>query len=265
MELFERFQAAGVDLTKYHQMAEALAYHTSNKPLYGFVKRHRQENPSMQKELDMALAYHVRENKEKGILLCLWAGADPHARVSDLEYGPDEDPGDEHWTAVDQAVFQGNVNVLRRFKPDPARIDFDRLYEHARSGETIEFLATIQLPRNLTSIVRALCCSAGLTWDHSRGWKSALLAVLRCGIRWERADPQFLADIRRDLLRADEWDLKEVLRELRRPEICSPEIFQELTRTSTMQRRMLAMKLIKPISKAEKRRRGIGSPRRPWP
>jgi len=262
-ELFGRFQSFGVDLTEGHELAQALAYHTSNKPLYGFVKRHRHQNPAMQKELDMALDYHVHQDKEKGIMLCLWAGADPHARVRDLEYGSDDDPDEELGTAVDTAVHKGNVAALRRFKPDSAKLDFDRLYKHARSRETVEFLAEIQPPRDLTSIVRSLSCSAGITWDRSGRWKSALLAVLARGIRWEQAETKVLAEIRRDLLRADDWDLKDVLRELGRPEVCSPEIFGELTRTPTMQKRMLEMKLIKPpvkpVSKAEKARREIAN------
>ncbi len=36
-ELFRRFRSLGVDLTANHEMAEALAHHTSNKPLFGFA------------------------------------------------------------------------------------------------------------------------------------------------------------------------------------------------------------------------------------
>ncbi len=69
-KLFERFRALGVDLTAGHELAYALGYHTSNKPLFGFVKRHR-EDPKIQKELDIALAHHASEENEKGIQMCL--------------------------------------------------------------------------------------------------------------------------------------------------------------------------------------------------
>lgn len=39
--LIERFRSLGVNLTADHAMAAALGYHTSNKPLFGFARRHR--------------------------------------------------------------------------------------------------------------------------------------------------------------------------------------------------------------------------------
>ncbi len=261
--IFERFRSAGVDLAKGHALAGALAYHTRNKPLYGFVKRSRQQVAGVQNELDIALGYHVGADKEKGIALCLWAGADPHAPARDLEYGSDEDPEEEHWTAIRGAVYRGNVKALRKFSPNPSRLDFDELYQLARDREVVEFLAGIRQPRDLTQIVRRMSFAAGATWCHRRDWKEPLLAVLGLGVRWEHAAKDVLAGIRRDLLRASDWDLKDVLRVLGRPEVCSPEIYQELTRTATMQKRLLAMKLIrppvKPISQAAKRRDEVSS------
>jgi hypothetical protein len=76
-ELFRRFQDLGVDLTMDHAPAATLAYHTSNRPPFGFAKRHRESNPQMQTELNMALAHHVEEENQEGIQRCLWAGPDP--------------------------------------------------------------------------------------------------------------------------------------------------------------------------------------------
>ena len=76
-DLFERFRSIGVDMTEGHALAETLAYHTSNKPLFGFAKRYCGVDPGIQEELDAALVYHVSEGNEKGTLLSLWAGADP--------------------------------------------------------------------------------------------------------------------------------------------------------------------------------------------
>ena len=70
-KLFERFRELSVDLTAGHELAYALGYHTSNKPLFGYVKHHR-DDPKIQKELDIALAHHAKEENEKGVQLCLW-------------------------------------------------------------------------------------------------------------------------------------------------------------------------------------------------
>jgi hypothetical protein len=47
------------------------------------------------RELDIALGYHVRAGNERGIDLCLWAGADPHAPAPNPELGLSEDPEED--------------------------------------------------------------------------------------------------------------------------------------------------------------------------
>ncbi|HWM93634.1 MAG TPA: hypothetical protein VN493_22950 [Thermoanaerobaculia bacterium] len=52
-QLYERFRRLGVDFAAGHALAYALGYHTSNKPLFGFAKRHRLQDPKIQTELDI--------------------------------------------------------------------------------------------------------------------------------------------------------------------------------------------------------------------
>ena len=76
-DLCYRFYDAGVDLTKDHEMAQHLGEYAGNKPLFGFAKRHREDDPAIQRELDLGLDEHTAEGNEKGVLLSRWAGADP--------------------------------------------------------------------------------------------------------------------------------------------------------------------------------------------
>ena len=105
LELYERFRAAGYDLTERHEMGSIPGHGTTNRPLLGFVKRHRTEDKRIQRELNIALGYHVREGNERGINLCLWAGADPHAAAPNPSLGivedPDTDDGAELYAIVD--------------------------------------------------------------------------------------------------------------------------------------------------------------------
>ena len=91
VDLYERFRAAGYALTERHEMASILGHGTTNRPLLGFVKRHGAEEPKIQQELNIALGYHVRAGNERGINLCLWAGADAHAPAPNPELGLSED------------------------------------------------------------------------------------------------------------------------------------------------------------------------------
>jgi hypothetical protein len=263
VELYERFRASGYNLTDRHEMASILGHGTSNRPLLGFIKRHRAEDPKIQHELDIALGYHVRAGNEKGISLCLWAGADAHAPAPNPELGfsegADTEDGEEHfagWSAIEEAASEGHLTILKRLGPDPTRDNFDNLYRYAKYGSIIAFLATIQPPKDLTSIL-----SWHLQWvGNPFPWAShtgtgTIEALLSSRVLWEETNPDRVADIRRSILRVGDYDLKTILSRLRRSEVGAPETYREHIRTPTMQKRLLALGLVKtPVSKDEKRR-----------
>jgi len=264
-DLYERFRASGYDLTERHEMGSILGHGTSNRPLLGFVKRHRAEDPKIQRELNIALGYHVREANERGVALCLWAGADPHAPAPSPDLGISEDADSEDdeerflgWSAITEAARAGHLDILKRLGPDPARDDIDELYEHARYGSIVAFLLTMQPPRDLTRILKW-----HFWWmeDHflntSVGYSGigVIEAILKCGVRWEERDPEQLAGIRRSLLKISDYHLKAILHRLERPEICAPETYQELVRTPKMHARLVFLGLYKkPITEREKRK-----------
>ncbi len=263
VELYERFRAAGYDLTESHEMGVILGHGTRNRPLLGFVKRHRTEDPKIQQELNIALGYHVRAGSERGVNLCLWAGADPHAPAPHPAWGFREDPETEDgeepfigWSAIEEAASKGHLKILKRLGPDPARDNFDNLYRYAKYESIIAFLATIQPPKDLTSILSWHLRWLGdrFPWAGRRG-TGTIEALLTCGVRWEETNPERLTDIRRSLLKVGDYDLKTILSRLRRPETCAPETYQELIRTPRMQERLLGLGLVKkPVSERERQR-----------
>jgi len=264
-DLYERFRASGYDLTERHAMASILGHSTSNRPLLGFVKRHRAEDPKIQRELNIALGDHAREGNERGVALCLWAGADPHVPALSLNLGIAENAASEDdeepflgWSAIEEAARAGHLGILKRLGPDPARDNFDELYEYAGCGSIVTFLLTMQPPRDLTRIL----------WWHFRwledrfsymgsGYQSTgvIEAILKCGVRWEEKDPERLADIRRSLSRMNDYHLKAILHYLERPEICAPETYHELVRTPKMHARLVSLGMYKkPITEREKKK-----------
>jgi hypothetical protein len=262
VELYERLWAAGYDLTERHEMGSILGHGTTNRPLLGFVKRRRSDDPKIQLELNIALGYHVREGNERGINLCLWAGADPHAPAPNPDLGisddVDSEDGEEHfigWSAIEEAASHGHLDILKRLGPDPARDDFDSLYQWTRSESVVAFLATMQLPRDLTQILSSHLWwlgdrFAGVTYRSTR----AIEAVLDCGVRWQEADAEKLARIRRSLLSVRDDHLRAIVTRLGRPEVCALETYHELLRTPRMQQRLLALGLVKkPVTEREKR------------
>jgi hypothetical protein len=132
------------------------------------------------------------------------------------------------------------------------------VYRYARYGSIIAFLKTIQLPKDSMSIL-----SWHLMWLENRfpwGNRSTgtIEAVFACGVRGDETDREKLSRVRQSLLKIEDYPLKTIISRLKRPEICSPETYQELIRTPRMQQRLLALGLIKkPVSEREKRREEV--------
>jgi hypothetical protein len=257
-ELFERFRKLDVDLTVDHALALTLAYHTSNKPLFGFARRHRKDEPKFQSELNIALAHHAREGNEKGLALCLWAGADPHAPALCLRYwfATDEEDDEEEdefgrYSAVYEACRRGDMGIVERLGPDPALDDFDDLYRAAGSGEVVELLARFALPQDGGEAIQRHLW--GATWDRgfwseSDTWRSrnTLQRLFQIGVRWEESTKDQIAMARRWLLGASRRDFVEVMKLLTTADFCAPEILKELARTPAMRRRMKEVGFIPP-------------------
>jgi hypothetical protein len=253
-DLYMRFWASGYDLTQGHEMGATLGYSTSNRPLFGFAKRHRTEDPRIQTELNIALGYQVREGNEKGISLCLWAGADPHAAAPNPSLGirADLDPEEveeDHfigWSAIEEAVHSDNLEALKRLGLDPSRDDFDELYRWAKGSSVVACLASIQPPKDLTSILDWQLRMMAHPWPGRRDGRWVVEALLSCGVRWVDADPDKVGEIRRSLLKLGDDDLRAILILLKRNDVCAVDTYLELIHTPSMRRRLVGLKLLKP-------------------
>ena len=247
-QLYERFRRLGVDFTSGHALAYALGYHTSNKPLFGFAKRHRLEDPKVQTELDIALAHHAWEGNEKGVMLCLWAGADPHAAVPDLRWGlGDQEDEEDRYSAVYAACTGGHVAILERLKPDPSLDDYEELYCSARDEKTVELLARSKLPANPSRAVANQLSRAAWPLCQDRPVET-LQALFEAGVRWEASPIKEIAGARRDLLKTDNWTFVRLMKLLATDDYCSREVLAELARTPSLRERMVKVELIPPSS-----------------
>jgi ankyrin repeat protein len=244
-DLFKRFQDLGVDLTTGHALAEALAYHTSNRPLFGFAKRHRESNPKIQRELNIALGHHVDEENEKGVQLCLWAGANPHAPAPNLRYwrstaqddGDEEEDAESGTSAMYEACHRGNVTILRRLGPDPARDDFDELYQTAGSRAVVDLLAERAPPRDTGAVIRHQVWWAGFS---SEPWSriEALRRLFEIGARWTQSSKDEIASVRWSLLKGSDSTFIDLMKLMATQDYCSPDLLRAVARTPAFQGRM---------------------------
>ena len=83
------------------------------------LKRSRPElSAALQEQSDCALRYFCGKGDMKWISLMLWAGANPRTRGPNLEKDYTNDP-ECFTTALREASYSGNVEVLKKLKPDP--------------------------------------------------------------------------------------------------------------------------------------------------
>jgi len=251
VDLFDRYEAAGGDLTRHHALALMLGDHSSNRPAYGWAKR-RNAEPRIARELAIALGIAVRKGSERTIALLLWAGADPHvpAPYVDPDFSrrrrnDEEEEDEESGSAISDAVIWGQGKLLARLKPDPARDDLETLWGQVRDRESIDLLGAIQLPRDW---------SRALYWNLSRAVSEysdrgeARLCIERLesayAARLTSLDANEVRWLRRSILRCpDEYMSRWALRWLSRTECCEPAVFEELTRSGVIRERCATIHL----------------------
>jgi hypothetical protein len=243
--LFERFRELGVDLTDGHALAEALAFHTSNKPLLGFAKRHRTADRRVQTELDIALAHHAAEGNEKGVQLSLWAGANPHVPVLSLRFPTsssddadslDNDDAFVGFSAIYEACQGGHAEIFSRLGPDPAQDDFEELWRVASSPAVIDLLARNGLPANVGAVIRHHLWWA--TFSEGWRWVETLRRIFEAGVRWQSSNPDEVGTLRRSLLKVSDRTFVDLMKLLATADYCSSDILKELARTPSMRDRM---------------------------
>jgi hypothetical protein len=245
-QLFERFWALGVDMTSRHDIAYSLTEHTSNKPLFGFVKRHLADDPKFQTELDIALAHHAGEGNEKGALLCLWAGANPHTPVQILRYysssaaesDNEQDEDELRSSAIYEACQRGSASILAKLRPDPVLDNFDELYRSASDPQVIALLAKIAPPRKADTAISFKIHQISWRFEDTGRTLDALRRFFEVGARWVTSAPEDLAYTRRSLLKMSDSTFVDLMRLLSLDDYCSTHILKELGRTPSMRARM---------------------------
>ncbi len=227
-EVFERLWAAGVDLTAGDVMASTLASSTRNLPLYGFAKVNRDRDARIQRALDVALGAAVKEQNSKAVSLCVWAGANPRRRVSEIGDEPGED--DDGITAFEQAVAHDAPEYLAKLGFDPTADDLESLYRYVYDLKALRALVAIRPPADWSQIVERFLGRLEFSTRLSLYSTNVgeIETVFALGGRLERLDSYLKKDLRRLLLSLSEWDAQRLFRLLGNPVNMNREVFIDL-------------------------------------
>jgi len=90
---------------------------TALRPFVEYKKAHPELADQLQQQSDRALRYFAREGDLKWVSLMLWAGASPYTPGPSVFDEREDDP-DCHTTALREACYKGNLEVLKKLKPE---------------------------------------------------------------------------------------------------------------------------------------------------
>jgi ankyrin repeat protein len=237
------FEDHDVDLETDHPLATAFQY--KYRAVLGTYMRWKDRMPQLKRQANMALRFHAGEGNFKWVCLLLWAGADPRASVPRLDPRyPDEDEG----TAMQDAVSRGRLEVVEKFKIDPAKDNLSQLlYESALSAnqtivEKLLALGADPTIEGTDSPVRRYMWS--LLWSLGRAFSSncdyrsivdILCLMASKGAKWYPSDDgDGYRGFRRALAKANPTDSIDALTKLVRAGFFTEAIFKELVSTPRM-------------------------------
>ncbi len=237
-ELFERFWQAGNDFTREDCLAHYLARTSSNRPLYGWVRRH-QDDPRIQRALARALVQAIWGRRGRAVHLIRWAGADPHLKVPLLEWHRPETPDEEEdlFSGVQMAVEHGQGKLLRFFKPDPGRDDMEALWGQVEDPDAVDFLFAVKPPNDWSPAILHNLHRIANRWfgDDADRHRRCLQRIAALGGRLTSADADGFAYLRQQIGRMTQTDVRRwMLWWVSEPTHCAPGLYVELTRTPKM-------------------------------
>lgn len=115
---------------------------TAIRAFIEYKQAHPDLAPALSEQANMALRYFCSKGDMKWISLMLWAGADPRAMGPSLDERNPTD-ADCYVSAMQEACYVGNVEVLKKLKPEAARDNLQDLLHSASissRGNAIRYL-----------------------------------------------------------------------------------------------------------------------------
>ncbi len=259
-EIIQFFMDHGADIVTGSPFAVAFGekIRTALRPFLECKRRYPELASELQEQIDRALRKFAYEGDLKWVSLLMWAGANPRSRGPKLgdEYlgRTDEEKAECHITALEQACYQENVEILKRLKPDPERDNLAELLGCAAFGrkETVRFLlelganpndkpngASTALDRCLSHLdFEAILYGQRITRWGARRTIECLEELVKRGAIWEPDDSWQMTQVRRTLYRADAEVAVDLLTLFTKHKSCSEGTLRESLRPPKMRQHL---------------------------
>ena len=228
---------------------------TALRPFLECKRRYPELADALQEQADRALRKFAYDGDLKWVSLMIWAGADPRSRglmLGDEHFAKtEEDRAELAATALMEACYQENLDVLKNLKLDPSRDNLTELLNCAAGlsrKEIIKYLlelgaqpndkangASTAMDRCLLhlpheSIDAVIHRRQVSSWEVRRSMES-LAELAKHGAIWQPDDSRQMDYIRRGLYRVNPEVTVDLLELLIKTKCCSSETIQSLFRT----------------------------------
>ena len=227
---------------------------TTLGPFLECKRNHPELVPQLQEQADRALRYFCAQANLKWVSLMLWLGADPRSRGPNMSYWDDEEDPDSFTTALEEASTKGNLEILKKLKPEKDRDDLGALLIRATlcpMKEVVSYLLDIGANPNdksngSSSALSRCLLSLGFQDLHSRlnGYKatkwslhnalSIIEELTSRGAIWVPRDSREMTSVRRELFRCDAEVTIELLSLFTKYRSCSDDTLLSLLKTPRM-------------------------------
>lgn len=231
---------------------------TALRPFLECKRRYPELVSELQEQVDRALRKFAHDGDLKWVSLLMWAGANPRSRgpaLGDEHLGRSEEEKAEYYTtALEQACYQENLEVLKRLGPDPQLDNLAELLECAAFGrkEIIKYLLELGAYPNdkpnggSTAVDRclshldfeAVIYRQRLTRWHVHRTMECLEELIKHGAIWKPDNSRQMSNVRRTLYRADPEVAVDLITLVVKNKSCSEETVRELLRPPKMRQHL---------------------------
>ena len=250
-EMFRYFMAKGTDIFADDGLARALA--SRNQVALHFFLDYRSAHPEqaseLQRQLDMALALLCQYEEEEWVSILVWAGGNPYARVPDLRQRQVSQKRGWLISAAEVTVTNHNLAILEALTLDPKDPEAQDILHSACQWVNEEAVHHL-LNRGINPNDKENGGSSGLDTvffhidsgkinlpiyrDSARKCLAMTKDLIQNKARW-RPDDHELRAARRSMCEAPEL-IPEFVKLLRKPGVCSLEVYQQLVGSPLMKK-----------------------------
>lgn len=245
-KMIRLFLSGGADAISGAPSAEAFGakIRTAIRPFLEYKRDHPELEEQLQEQLDSALRHFCREGNLKWVNLLLWAGANPRTRGPLVVEDYADEAEENFTTAVEEACYAENADLLKKLRPDPGRDNLTLLLRKAAllaRKDTIVYLLGLGANPNdkesggSSGLGRCLANFRFESFDPYRRQISrySVSRTLECiqilaehSAQWKPDGPEELRLVRRSLLECEPAVTIEVLQVFVKHNACSRETIE---------------------------------------